>query len=161
MPPDARPGKDRYYIDIARAVAQRGTCQLRNYGAVIVSKDDHIVSTGYNGAPRGMANCIDSDRPCARKNANHQQGERYDSCRSVHAEMNAVIHVSRGEMQGATLYLVGVPGREAALDKDPEPCQLCKRLIINAGITTVIAERIGGDLRTFAVTDWVAEDLGV
>lgn len=161
MPSSSRPSKAQYYIDIARAVARRGTCQLRNYGAVIVSPDDHIVSAGYNGAPRGTANCIDSQQSCARQRGEGGQGEQYDACRAVHAEMNAVIDVARADMRGATLYLVGVSGREGVLEKDPEPCRLCRRVIINAGIATVVTERIDGTLQTIPVRQWVDADEGV
>ena len=153
-----RPSKDEYYIGIARAVSTRGTCQLRNYGAVIVSAEDRVVSTGYTGAPRGAVNCCDLPTQCKRSVNNAKQGEQYGYCRSVHAEANAIIHSSRYEMLRSTLYLVGIPGIRAILDKDPEPCDYCKRLIINAGIERVVVERLNGEIQSFNVSDWLSSD---
>ncbi len=152
----SRPTKDEYYLSIAREVCRRGTCLRRNYGAVIV-KDDQIVSTGYTGAPRGVANCVDIGR-CLREELEVPPGQRYELCRSVHAEMNAVIHAARQQTLGATLYLAGIEvatGREVA---EPSPCLLCRRVIINAGIAEVVARRKGGGLRRMRVADWIEEE---
>ncbi|HEY3417215.1 MAG TPA: cytidine deaminase, partial [Armatimonadota bacterium] len=145
-----RPDKDHYYLGIARAVAVRGTCRRRNYGAVIVA-NDQIVSTGYTGAPRNTPNCLDQSVPCPRMANGAQQGSSYDECRSVHAEMNAIIHGGRNLMVGATLYLAGVAGPEGDFKQDPEPCPLCRRAIINAGIATVTVERLNGEPASFEV----------
>lgn len=100
-----RRDKENYYLDIAETVAERGTCLRRNFGAIIVNKDQ-IISTGYVGAPRGRRNCIDLGY-CVRESLQIPRGERYELCRSVHAEANAIIHASRNDTLGGTLYLVG------------------------------------------------------
>ncbi len=147
--------KINYYLDIAETVLERGTCLRRNYGAIIV-KNDQIVSTGYVGAPRGRANCVDTG-VCVRKKLEIPRGERYEMCRSVHAEANAIIHASRNDMLGATLYLAGKDAVTGEYVKNPSPCAMCKRLIINAGIEKVIV-RNGSDYTVFMVQDWVEND---
>lgn len=127
-----RPSRDEYYIGIAAAVSRRSTCLRRQYGAVIVNKDE-IVSTGYNGSPRGGVNCCDTG-VCNRIGCDHNDGN-YANCCSVHAEMNAVISASRAEMIGATLYLAGF--EEGKVIK-AEPCPICERMIENAGIERVV-----------------------
>jgi len=150
-----RPDKDRYYLGIAREVARRGTCLRRNYGAVIVNRDQ-IISTGYTGAPRGARNCIEGNR-CPREEANVPRGQRYELCRSVHAEMNAIIHAARADMVGATLYLVGMtPDGEVV--EGTEPCLMCRRVIINAGIKEVVVMSPDGAIRRFLVADWISEE---
>ena len=124
-----RPTKNEYYLNIAEAVMARSTCLRRKYGAVIV-KDDEIISTGYNGSPRGETNCCDVGE-CWRQQHNIPHGQRYELCCSVHAEANAIISASRRDMQGATLYL-------ASSAPNAEPCDMCRRLIKNAGIARVI-----------------------
>ena len=126
--------KQTYYLGIAEAVAKRSTCLRRKYGAIIVNNDE-IVSSGYNGAPRGEKNCSDCGY-CRREQLNVPKGERYELCRSVHAEQNAIISAARREMIGGTIYIVG-------LEKDgtyanPAPCTICRRLIVNAGIVKCI-----------------------
>lgn len=128
-----RPDKDTYYLGIAGAVSRRSTCLRRQYGAVIVNHDE-IISTGYNGSPRGEENCCDTGI-CHRIGCEHNDGN-YDNCCSVHAEMNAMLSASRNEMLGATLYLAGFENGQAIA---AEPCPVCKRLIKNAGIKEVIA----------------------
>jgi len=127
-----RPDKITYYLDIARAVSERSTCLKRQYGAVIV-KNDEIIATGYNGAPRGEDNCCDLG-VCKRMDKPHNSGD-YVDCHSVHAEQNAIISASRRDMLGATLYLWSGENGKAV---DAEPCPICARLIKNAGIDTVI-----------------------
>ena len=150
-----RRDKTNYYLDMADVARERSTCLRRTYGAVIV-KNDSIVSTGYSGAPRGRANCIDLGF-CMRKNLGIPRGERYEFCRSVHAEANAIIAASREQMLGATLYLVG---REAdgTLMPDANSCTMCKRLIINAGIERVVVRRTQDDYEVIDVADWVQYD---
>lgn len=132
-----RPSKDEYYMEIAKAVSMRSTCLRRRYGAVIV-KDDEIISTGYNGAPRGEQNCSDAG-VCYRMQNNVPHGERYEACKSVHAEMNAIISARRSDMIGATLYLYGY---DVVEDKEIKaiPCDICARLIKNAGIARVVSK---------------------
>lgn len=151
-----RTDKSNYYLDIAETVLERGTCLRRNFGAIIV-KNDEIVSTGYTGAPRGRKNCIDTGF-CVRESLNVPRGERYELCRSVHAEMNAIISASRGDMIGATLYLVGRESATGEYVRDPAPCSLCKRLIINAGIVHVVARKGASEFVVTDVQDWVAND---
>ena len=148
--------KENYYLDIADAAQARSTCLRRRYGAIIV-RDDEIVATGYNGAPRGRENCIDLGR-CARKMLNVPAGERYELCRSVHAEANAIISASRRDMLGATLYLVGRTADTGEYNPDTTPCAMCRRLIINAGIQKVVC-RVGEDRYTVTdVQEWITED---
>ena len=129
-----RIGKDAYYLSIAAEVARRSTCLRRQYGAVIV-KNDEIVATGYNVAPRGDENCCDVG-VCWREHNNIPHGEQYEKCVAVHAEQNAIISASRRDMLGGTLYLAGFENGGAIADATP--CLICKRLIKNAGIVRVI-----------------------
>ena len=131
-----RRDKQNYYLDIAQTVLERGTCLRRNFGAILVSHDE-IIATGYTGAPRGRRNCCDCGE-CMREKLGVPRGQRYELCRSVHAEANAIIAASRDEMIGATLYLVGRDARTGELVADANSCAMCKRLIINAGIAEVI-----------------------
>ena len=133
-----RIGKEAYYLSIAAEVAKRSTCLRRQYGAVIV-KNDEIVATGYNGAPRGDPNCCD-EGACWRERNNIPHGEQYEKCVAVHAEANAIISASRNEMLGSTLYLSGFEGFDRPID-GPAPCVMCSRLIKNAGIARVITNR--------------------
>lgn len=151
-----RPDKINYYLDIAETVSQRGTCLRRLYGAVIV-KNDEIVSTGYVGAPRGRKNCSDMGF-CLRNKMGIPRGQRYELCRSVHAEANAIISASRESMIGSTLYLVGIelPGGEYV--KNASCCSMCKRLVINAGISTVVIRDDKVNYRVIDVNDWVIDD---
>ena len=130
-----RPDWDSYFMEIAEVVAKRSTCLRRQYGAVIV-KNDEIIATGYNGAPRGDENCCDVGS-CWRDRHNIPHGEQYEKCVAVHAEANAIISASRNEMLGSTLYLYGFEGFDRPID-NPEPCIMCNRLIKNAGIDHVI-----------------------
>ena len=153
---DNRTSKENYYLDIADAVLQRSTCLRRMYGAIIV-RNDEIISTGYNGAPRGRINCTDAGR-CAREEQKIPSGERYELCRSVHAEANAIISASRRDMLGATLYLVGRNALTRELLPDATSCSMCRRLIINAGIEKVIIRAGKGEFKTVEVEDWVKND---
>ena len=153
---DTRTSKENYYLDIADAVLQRSTCLRRMYGAIIV-RNDEIISTGYNGAPRGRINCSDAGR-CARVEMKIPSGERYELCRSVHAEANAIISASRRDMIGATLYLVGRDARTHELLADAMCCSMCKRQVINAGIDRVVIRVTDTDYRTVPVSDWVEND---
>lgn len=148
--------KINYYLDIAETVLQRGTCLRRNYGAVIV-KNDEIISTGYTGAPRGRVNCIDLNY-CYRKENKIPSGQMYERCRSVHAEMNAIISAARNEMIDSTLYLVGITATSGDYVKNASPCLMCKRLIINSGIEEVIIRNTKKDYIRINVHDWVEDD---
>ena len=151
-----RRDRENYYLDIAQAVLGRGTCLRRNFGAIIV-KNDQILSTGYAGAPRGRQNCSDLG-VCLRDKLGVPRGERYELCRSVHAEANAIIHASRSEMTGATLYLVGVDAQTEELVPDASPCSMCKRMIINAGISRVIIRNTPDSFTAIYVQDWIEND---
>lgn len=153
---DKRTSKDDYYLGIADSVLERSTCLRRKYGAIIV-KADEIMSTGYNGAPRGRRNCSDLGG-CMREKMNIPSGQRYELCRSVHAEQNAIISCSRQEMIGSTLYLVGRDAKTGELLDSAESCSLCKRFIINAGIERVVS-RCGKDgIKVVQVSQWIADD---
>lgn len=161
---DARPDKPFYYLEIAKAVSTRSTCLNKHYGAVIV-KNDEIISTGYNGAPRGKTNCIDVGS-CYRIRNNIPRGTMYERCGSVHAEANAIISAARDKMLYSTMYVYGWDMSRNTLVKDPDSCMMCKRFIINAGIERVVfadadgiayQERYGYGYRIRMVEDWVEE----
>ena len=151
-----RRDKTNYYLDIAQAVAGRGTCLRRHYGAIIV-KNDEIISTGYNGAPRGRKNCIDLNH-CVREELKVPSGERYELCRSVHAEANCIISASRRDMLGATLYLACLDGKTGELLACTNSCTMCKRQVINAGIQTVIIRDTKDEFRVIDVNKWIEDD---
>ena len=148
--------KTNYYLDIAEVVAARCTCLRRHYGAVIV-KNDEIISTGYVGAPRGRANCTDGGF-CRREKLGIARGQRYELCRSVHAEQNAIIHASRADMIGSTMYLVGKEVSTGEYVKNANSCAMCKRAIINAGIDTVIVRDDKENYRVISVSEWIEND---
>lgn len=148
-----RPTKIDYYLDIAEAITNRSTCLRRHYGAVIV-KNDEIISTGYNGAARGVANCSDTG-VCERERLNIPKGERYELCKAVHAEQNAIISASRKDMLDSTLYITGIEVKKDAENKyaDPKPCLICSRMIKNAGIKEVIGRTVDGNYIHWNVKD--------
>lgn len=137
-----RPDWDNYFIEIAKVISSRSTCLRRKYGAVIV-KDRVIVSTGYNGSPRGMENCIDVQK-CAREELNIPSGERYELCEAVHAEQNAIINGSPERMKDAVIYIAGF--EEDGSFADGTPCKLCSRMIRNAQIAEVVYLKSDGDI---------------
>lgn len=151
-----RRDKINYYLDLAEIVSQRGTCLRRHYGAVIV-KNDEVISTGYVGAPRGRKNCSDLN-VCLREKMNIPRGERYELCRSVHAEANAIISASRDKMIGSALYLVGIDMQTGDYVKNANSCSMCKRIIINAGIERVYIRDTKEDYRMVMVEDWIKDD---
>lgn len=151
-----RRDKVNYYLDLAESVSQRGTCLRRHYGAVIV-KNDEVISTGYVGAPRGRKNCTDMNL-CLREKLGIPRGERYELCRSVHAEANAIISASRDKMLGSSLYLVGVDMRTGDYVQNANSCSMCKRLVINAGIERVYIRDTKHEYRVIDVENWVAND---
>ena len=148
--------KENYYLDIAQTVMERSTCLRRKFGAIIVQNDE-IISTGYNGAPRGRSNCSDLGY-CLREKLAVPSGERYELCRSVHAEANAIISAARRDMIGGTLYLVGRSAADGELLHDTTSCAMCRRMIINSGITRVV-NRIGDDgIEIIDVQNWIVND---
>ena len=151
-----RVSKENYYLDIAQTVAERSTCLRRKFGAIIV-KNDVIVSTGYNGAPRGRKNCSDLQY-CFRDKLQIPRGERYELCRSVHAEQNAVIAAPREQMLGATLYMACVDPETGDTVSGMSSCMMCKRVLLNAGIERVGVRDTRDTYRVIAVSDWIEDD---
>ncbi len=158
--------KINYYLDVAETISERGTCFRKNYGSIIVNNDE-IISTGYTGAPRGRKNCIDLGYCIRRKMDNDaKKGSRFDLCRSVHSEMNAIISAARKDMIGSTLYLSGKYSNEELYNKElvgmyakePDCCQFCKRLIINAGIDKVIIRIDKKNYKEIKVDSWIEYD---
>ena len=152
----SRVSKHNYYLDIAETVAERCTCMRKKFGAIIV-KDDVIVSTGYNGAPRGRQNCSDLNC-CMRDKLNIPRGKRYELCRSVHAEANAIIAAARERMLGATIYMACVDSKTNELVAGTNSCMMCKRLVINAGISRIIVRDTREDFRIIEVQSWIDDD---
>ncbi|MBR7078280.1 MAG: cytidine deaminase [Clostridia bacterium] len=151
-----RRDKVNYYLDLAEVVAKRGTCLRRHYGAVIV-KNDEVVSTGYVGAPRGRQNCSDLGK-CIRQELKIPRGERYELCRSVHAEANAIISAARRDMLGASMYLTGIEAGTGDYVANSCSCSMCKRLIINAGISTLYIRDTADEYRAIPVESWIVND---
>ena len=151
-----RVSKRNYYLDIAQTVLERATCLRRVYGAIIV-KNDEIISTGYNGAPRGRKNCVDLGY-CTREQLKVPRGERYELCRSVHAEANAIISASRNECIGGDIYLVGHDAKTGAILSDATSCSMCRRMIINAGLDEVVIRRTETEFDIVPVQKWIDED---
>ena len=151
-----RRDKINYYLDIADTVSKRSTCLRRIYGAIIV-KNDEIVATGYNGAPRGRKNCTDLGF-CARKMLNVPSGERYELCRSVHAEANAIISAARRDIVGGTLYLVGRDAQTGELLSDATSCSMCRRQIINSGLERVVIRKTATEFEVVEVEEWIRDD---
>lgn len=151
-----RRDKHNYYLDIAETTVERATCLRRRFGAVIV-KNDEIISTGYNGAPRGRKNCTDIG-VCIREKLNVPRGVRYELCRSVHAEANAIISASRRDLMGSTLYLVCKDGSSNELVPGMNSCAMCKRLVINAGISNVIIRDDKDNYRVIDTNEWIIND---
>ena len=151
-----RTSKHNYYLDIAQTVSERSTCIRRRFGAIIV-KNDVIIATGYNGAPRGRLNCSDIES-CVREEMNVPRGERYELCRAVHAEANAIIAASREQMQDATMYMCCTDPWTKDVVGSICSCAMCKRLIINAGIKEVVAREDKDNYTIYQVSDWVRND---
>ena len=151
-----RVSKENYYLDIAQTVAERSTCLRKKYGAIIV-KNDVIISTGYNGAPRGRENCNDLNY-CMRNKLNIPSGERYEMCRSVHAEANAIIAAARENMLGSTLYMVCVSPSDGSVVPGMSSCMMCKRLVINAGIARVVIRDDKDNFRVIPADEWITND---
>ena len=151
-----RVSKINYYLDIAETVSERSTCLRKRYGAIIV-KNDVIVSTGYNGAPRGRKNCSDIGS-CMRDTLNIPRGERYELCRSIHAEANAIIAAAREQMIGADLYMACTDPADGSIGPNTCSCMMCKRQVINAGIARVIVREDKENYTVYDVEDWIEND---
>lgn len=149
-----RPEKNNYYLNICDSVLTRSTCLRRNFGAVIV-KNDEIVSTGYNGAPRGTKNCCDTAH-CEREIKNIPSGKNYELCRAIHAEQNAIISAGIKLCNGATLYLSGKDAKtNEYIGSNIDCCIMCKRFVINSGIKTVIMRISKTEYKTIDVNQWL------
>lgn len=154
-----RKSKEEYYINIAKEVASRSTCYRAKHWIIIV-KDDQIISTGYVGAPRKTKDCFERGN-CLREELQVPSGERYELCRSVHAEQNAIINAARSgaNLFGATMYHYTMrfdkEGNE--IPQEWYPCLLCKKMIINAWIKHFTAIQADGSIKTHNVEDWVLE----
>ncbi len=148
--------KENYYLDIAESVLERSTCIRRCFGSVIV-KNDEIISTGYNGAPRGRKNCVDLGY-CTREKLNIPRGERYELCRSVHGEENAIISASRKDLIDSILYLVGKDYNTGEYVKDARPCAMCKKTIINAGIKKIVIRNTKDKYTIIDVEEFIKND---
>ena len=153
---EERVSKIIYYLDIARTVSERSTCLRRRYGAIIV-KNDTIISTGYNGAPRGRMNCCELNE-CYREKLQIPRGERYELCRSVHSEANAIIAASRESMLGSDLYLCCTDPVNGEVIGGVDSCMMCKRLIINAGIERVYIREDNDRYKMVEVSEWIEND---
>jgi dCMP deaminase len=152
----SRISKNEYYMNITKEVASRSTCFRAHHGAIIV-KEDQIICTGYNGSPRKTKDCLERNN-CLRDELNIPSGQRYEMCRSVHAEQNAIINAARSgtNLLGGTLYLYS-----EKLDSDGNskiiealPCFICKKMIINAGLEKLVSNTPGG-LKIYEISDWV------
>ncbi len=152
----SRIDKENYYLDIAQTVSERSTCAKSRMGALIV-RNDEIVSTGYNGAPRGRADCVDMGY-CIRDRLNIPDGERYELCRSVHAEANAIISAARSECIGGTMYLAGLEAQSGACIENLRPCPACRRMIINAGLSKIVIRTAKDKFDIINVQEWVFHD---
>ena len=151
-----RRDKINYYLDLAEVVSQRSTCLRRRFGAVIV-KNDTVISTGYSGAPRGRCNCSDIGS-CIREKLNIPRGERYELCRSVHAEANAIICASREEMLNSSMYLVGIEVSTNEYVQNSSSCSMCKRMLINSGVKELYVRDTKNDYRIIEIAEWINND---
>lgn len=151
-----RVSKVNYYLDIAQTVSERSTCLRKRYGAIIV-KNDSIISTGYNGAPRGRKNCSDLGQ-CTREKLNIPRGERYELCRSVHSEANAIIAASRESMLGSSIYICCTDPETGEVVSGTNSCMMCKRMILNAGITKVYIRDSADKYRVINTEEWITND---
>ena len=151
-----RVSKINYYLDIAQTVSERSTCLRRRYGAIIV-KNDVIISTGYNGSPRGRANCSDIG-DCTRERLNIPRGERYELCRSVHSEANAIISASRENMLGSTIYMCCTDPSDGDIISGTNSCTMCKKLILNSGISQIVIRDTKDSYRIIDTNEWIIND---
>jgi dCMP deaminase len=159
MVEDYRPSKNEYYWSIAKEVASRGTC-LNVLGGAVIVKDDQIIATGYIGAPRGTMDCFQRG-VCMRRQLGIPSGQRYEICRSVHAEQNALINAARAGVSvlGSTIYLYFVKRQPNGGVKfvNAQPCFMCKKMLINSGVKTFVGNKEDGELASFDVGNWASE----
>ena len=151
-----RKSKHEYYLGIAKEVAHRSTCYRRSLGAIII-RDDQIISTGYVGAPRKTKDSFEHGN-CLRDKLNIPHGQRYELCRSVHAEQNAIINAARAgvSLLGGDMYIFGsIYGEKKPIDAFP--CFMCKKMIINAGLKRVICSTADGKMKKFSIEDWIKD----
>lgn len=152
-----RPDKDEYYLNIAKVVSNRSTCLKMLTGAIIV-KEDQIIATGYVGSPRNTKSSIDHNF-CLREKLNIPSGSKYELCRSVHAEQNAIINAARAgvSLLGGDMYIYG-ESRKTKKTINAFPCFICKKMIINAGLNRIISSIEGKEnFKIFYVKKWVKE----
>ena len=152
-----RPSKDEYYLGLAKAVCLRATCTKIEFGAVII-RDDQVVSTGYNGAPRGTKSSQEHGF-CLRREMGIPSGQRYEICRSVHAEQNAIINAARSgtSLLGGDIYIYGQLHGANVETVDAFPCFICKKMLINCGLKRVICSLKGGGFKVFNIADWAKD----
>lgn len=154
-----RISKDEYYMNIAREVASRTTCFRAWHGAIII-RDDQIISTGYAGAPRKTKDCLERNN-CLRRELGIPSGQRYELCRSVHAEQNAIINAARAGvslLRGAMyIYSIKIDEKGNKTEVNSYPCFMCKKMIVNAGIEKVTTHQADGSLKSYEVKDWVED----
>ena len=150
-----RPSKNKYYLMIAKEVSSRSTCFRVKIGAIIV-RDDQIVATGYAGAPRKTKDCFERGT-CLRSQLKIPHGERYELCRSVHAEMNCVLNAARAgvSLLNGDMYLYAEDGKGKQINV--LPCFICKKMIINAGLEKVICSTQAGKMKIFSVKNWARD----
>ncbi len=151
-----RTTKNEYYLGIAKEVARRSTCFRRSIGAIII-RDDQIISTGYVGAPRKTKDSFEHGE-CLRDKLNIPHGQRYELCRSVHAEQNAIINAARAgvSLLGGDMYIYGSTYAEHR-PIDAFPCFICKKMIINCGLNQVISSTADGGMKTFRISQWAKD----
>lgn len=152
-----RTSKINYYLDIAESVSKRSTCLLKKYGCIIV-KNDEIIATGYNGAPRGRINCNDLGYCTKKKILPDEHHGGYDACRSVHAEQNAMLSAPRKDMISSSLFLVGIRNDNGLYEEGASPCQMCRKLIINSGIDKVYVRVNKENYVQIDVETWIDND---
>lgn len=154
-----RPTKQEYYLNITKEIASRSNCLSAKIGAVIV-KEDQIISTGYNGAPRKTKDCIEYGS-CLRRDLKVPSGQRYELCRTVHAEQNSIINAARSGVSvlGGTMYMCGtrIFGVEKPEPIDAVPCFICKKMIINSGLSSVVCLMKNGTVNVYSVDNWAKE----
>ena len=150
-----RPDNDEYFMEMAFLVSKRSTCLRRRVGAVIV-RDKHVISTGYNGSPRGTKHC--EELGCIRQQLNIPSGTRHELCRGVHAEQNAIISAARKDLIGATIYMCGINAKTGEVEPNSTSCMMCKRVVINAGIKEVIVREPNNEYTIYNVEDWIKDD---
>ncbi len=151
-----RTSKDEYYLGIAKEVSKRSTCFRRAIGAIIV-RGDQIISTGYVGAPRKTRDSLEHGF-CLRDRLGIPHGQRYELCRSVHAEQNAIINAARAgvSLSGGDIYIYGsAPANDAPISAFP--CYICKKMLINCGLVRVVCSKADGGIQVFRIEDWIRD----